>query len=523
MKPNIFVSYSRREVGFVDDLTQSLETNGFNVWLDYRSLVPGTPWAVQIDRGLADTEVIVLVVSRASLASKYVEMEWRRILTENKRVILAIFEAVDLPKELEKFEWVDFRGNYKKALAELFFQLENPIKEKRTAPQWGFKIPGIVWLAFGLSVVTAFYSLSAAWSVFVPWFLLPLPYRILKRNFNFTQVQTALWILPLALLLTSATIKDNDDAVVLFAAAFKSLGFVIPLVLILRSKGMQRWGKPEATMPKFANPYKPDAVIPKSTSFFIDHVPQDRMVAAEMTRVFEKHGHKQAVDIHSAQAVIALLSSYKTDTEANPESQVVFPVLIQSVEPSQKLSRIQWIDFSSGVRSLDAMARLLSDPAKLLKALGIRPLGNQLILPPIIMVARYFIILLGIFTAGALMQYLYDSSTEFVSVMSDEQANSMIGNFLIDLLMIAALTFFMVRHLTARKGWFASFRNFSLGLLFMGFLVFYPLMVEVPQGTSGSFSIIYPIYMYAIGGAAMTATLFLRYADARRWFPAKTK
>jgi hypothetical protein len=394
MKPNIFISYSRREVGFVDDLTQSLETNGFKVWLDYRSLVPGTPWAVQIDQGLAETEVIVLVVSKASLASKYVEMEWRRVLTEKKRVILAIFEAVDLPKELEPFEWVDFRGNYKKALAELFSQLEKPIREKHAVPQWGFKAPGIVWLAFGLSVVVAMYSFSAAWSVFVPWFLVPLPYRIFKRNFNFTQVQTALWILPIALLLTAATIQDENDSYAVFSAAFNSLWFVIPLVLALRSRGMQRWGKPEATMPKFANLYKPDAVPPRSTTFFIDHAPQDRKVAAEMTRVFEKHGHKRAADMSSAQAVIALLSIYKTDTEANPESQVVFPVLIQSVEPSQKLSRIQWVDFSSGVRNLDAMARLLPEPAKLLKALGIRPLGNQLILPPIIMTARYFMILL---------------------------------------------------------------------------------------------------------------------------------
>ena len=72
MKPNIFMSYSRREVGFVDDLTQRLEKDGFKVWLDYRSLVPGTPWAGQIEQGLAESEVILLVVSKSSMASKYV-------------------------------------------------------------------------------------------------------------------------------------------------------------------------------------------------------------------------------------------------------------------------------------------------------------------------------------------------------------------------------------------------------------------------------------------------------------------
>jgi hypothetical protein len=532
MKPNIFMSYSRREVGFVDDLTQRLEKNGFKVWLDYRSLVPGTPWARQLDQGLEESEVILLVVSKASMASKYVELEWRRVLKENKRVILVIFEAVDLPKELEQFEWVDFRGNYKKGLAELFSQLEKPIKEKHRAPEWGFKVPGIVWIAFGLSVIVAIYSLSVAWSLFVPWFLVPLPYRIFKRNFNFTQVQTALWILPIALMLTGAAVSDEKESSSLFNAAFISLWFIIPLFLVLRSQGMQRWGKPEATMPKFANPYKPDTTTPKPVSFFIDHASQDGKIAEEMTRVFEKYGHKRAADIHSAQAVIVLLSIYKTDTEANPENQVVFPVLIQTVQPSQKLSRIQWVDFRNGVRNLDAMACLLAEPPKLLKALGIRPLGNQVVLPQIIMVARYFLILLGIFTAGAVWQYLYASSVVLVKVISDERAGSMVLSYIFNLLLIGALTFFMVRHLTGRKGWFASFRNFSIGLLLMGFLVFYPAVVdinttdalaEVGQNVETNSVILYPVIMYVLGGAGMTVFLFRRYTDARRWFPAKIK
>src|SRR5574341_1289311 len=170
MKPNIFMSYSRREVGFVDDLTQRLEKEGYHVWLDYRSLAPGTPWAEQIDRGVDESQVILLVVSKASIASQYVEMEWRRVLTEkNKRIILLIFEAVDLPPELEWFEWVDFRGNYDAGIKELCGQLDAPVVEEHPAPETGFKIPSIVWRAFGLSLITAVLSLKAWWSLFVPY------------------------------------------------------------------------------------------------------------------------------------------------------------------------------------------------------------------------------------------------------------------------------------------------------------------------------------------------------------------
>ena len=82
MKPNVFMSYSRREVGFVDQLTNRLEAEGFHVWLDYRSLIPGSPWKDQIEQGLDESEVILLVVSKESIASKYVELEWRRVIQE---------------------------------------------------------------------------------------------------------------------------------------------------------------------------------------------------------------------------------------------------------------------------------------------------------------------------------------------------------------------------------------------------------------------------------------------------------
>ena len=132
MTEKIFMSYSRRELGFVDDLVSKLESK-YNVWLDYRVLIPGTPWAGQIEKGLKEADTVLLVVSKASLASEFVALEWRHFLETNKRVILLIFEAVDVPTELEKYEWVDFRGNYKAGLKELLVQIEQPVQKEPEA------------------------------------------------------------------------------------------------------------------------------------------------------------------------------------------------------------------------------------------------------------------------------------------------------------------------------------------------------------------------------------------------------
>jgi len=84
MSKRIFISYSRREIGFVDALVDQLESKGNQVWLDYRSLIPGTPWLDQIHRGIEEADVLLLVVSKASLASQNVEVEWKSVLHQRQ-------------------------------------------------------------------------------------------------------------------------------------------------------------------------------------------------------------------------------------------------------------------------------------------------------------------------------------------------------------------------------------------------------------------------------------------------------
>ena len=262
MTKNIFMSYSRRELGFVDDLVNKLEEKEYTIWLDYRSLVPGKLWEEQIYQGIKNADVVLLVVSKASMSSENVGMEWKRVLEQNKRIILLIFEAVDLPAELEKFEWVDFRGSYKSALQELDRQLQTPTQEEHPAPQTGFKVPLIVWVAFALSVVTAVMSIGALWTLFIPFFLLTLPYRIFKRNFRYLYIEASLIMLPLALYLTSQFTASDNTSYITESLSMASIPVVVALWVVLRSAGMQRWGKPEAIRPYTSDRPMPEYPVP---------------------------------------------------------------------------------------------------------------------------------------------------------------------------------------------------------------------------------------------------------------------
>ena len=530
MKPNIFMSYSRREVGFVDDLTHRLEKEGFKIWLDYRSLVPGTAWAGQIDKGLDESQVILLVVSKASMASKYVELEWRRVIKETRRIVLVIFEAVDLPKELEQYEWVDFRGNYEAGIKELVAQLQAPVQEDHPVPETGFKIPALVWVAIGLSAIVSIFSIGSFWTIFLPWLLIPLPYRILKRSFNFTMVQAALVFLPFALYITSWITTNDDLGIEIEQFSYISAVFSILLIFILRSPALQRWGKPEATMPRFANLYRPDNPKPKPVSFFVDHAEQDRLAADELTRVLKKYGHPQADDIQSAQAVFVLCSHFKNDTQADPQKQVVFPVILQGVDIAPAISKVQWIDFRAGLRNLDAIAQLLPEPDRLLQALGVRPTGNNLLLPPVIQYLVYFVASLAVFTIGLWLPYFYQYIDDILSI---EGLGSILAGLAISLIVFGVLCYFMVKGIVNRRGLFASLWMIVLGIIVLGVLVFVQDELNLAfLDTVGSLSDLndfrggstdYPPFIYGIGTLVMAIFMAIRFRDVRLWFPAKAK
>src|ERR1043165_9016615 len=112
MSHSVFISYCRHESPFVDILLATLEDAGVDVWLDYRSLVPGKSWQEQILQGIHQADIFLLVVSKEALESTNVALEYQQALTERKRIILIIFEAAPLPSSLQSCEWIDFHKSF---------------------------------------------------------------------------------------------------------------------------------------------------------------------------------------------------------------------------------------------------------------------------------------------------------------------------------------------------------------------------------------------------------------------------
>lgn len=302
------------------------------------------------------------------------------------------------------------------------------------------------------------------------------------------------------------------------------------LFFLIRSPAMQRWGKPEANMRKFANPYKVDNITPTPVSFFVDYVVQDRHAAEDLIAALKHQGHTQADDIHKAEAVFVLISHFKSDTEADPEKQVVFPVIIQAnPNMAEKLSKLQWIDFRPGVRKLDVIAKLLPEPSKLLKALGMRPVSSQTVYSPIITTMYYFLIFLGAFTIGSSYKYFATSLDALLS-LSDNMFGNVFFGLILHAIVFLVLLYFMLRGITRRIGWFASFKWVVAGFVAIGILTFWQYSLSVnadaelqAAGTNLQTSLVsfLPFFIYFLGIIAMALFFFLNRRDIKRWFPAK--
>lgn len=98
--PDIFISYSRRNKEFVKQLHQSLVENGRDVWVDWEDIPITADWWQEIRTGIDASDVVVFIISQASLESAVCTMEVAHALRQHKHFIPLV---VSEPDEVQAF------------------------------------------------------------------------------------------------------------------------------------------------------------------------------------------------------------------------------------------------------------------------------------------------------------------------------------------------------------------------------------------------------------------------------------
>jgi hypothetical protein len=140
---DVFISYAHADRDWVRSLAADLLRAGLKVGFDEWSVEPGDALPHRLDE-LLKSRHGVLVVSPASLASKWVREEYAAMLTRTvagkRRLIPVLLKDAELPPLLASRVYVDFRDaagvDYEAKLAELVRALtgqaaEGPSEDNR--------------------------------------------------------------------------------------------------------------------------------------------------------------------------------------------------------------------------------------------------------------------------------------------------------------------------------------------------------------------------------------------------------
>lgn len=123
----IFISYSSREYSFAYKIYSDLKRIGFDLWLDKKDIHAGRNWSDEINRGLQECDIMILIVSPLAIASTHVNDEWQAFHDAKKKIIPIIYQEIDenlYHFQLRRLQRIDFiKTEYSNALQHLVSEL----------------------------------------------------------------------------------------------------------------------------------------------------------------------------------------------------------------------------------------------------------------------------------------------------------------------------------------------------------------------------------------------------------------
>lgn len=106
----VFISYGRSSWdAYVVPLIKKLHNNGVSVWVDQYLIEGGQNWQDEINRALETCDRMILCVTKKSLESQYVKMEYRYFFNHKKLLIPLLCEQTDLHPELEGIQYTLYK------------------------------------------------------------------------------------------------------------------------------------------------------------------------------------------------------------------------------------------------------------------------------------------------------------------------------------------------------------------------------------------------------------------------------
>jgi formylglycine-generating enzyme required for sulfatase activity len=110
-KLRVFISYSRKDEDFAQELLAGLEMAGFEPYLDKHDIAAGEDWETRLGRLIEAADTVVYVISPDAVASERCAWEVERTVTLKKRLLPIVWRRVDeaqVPPRLKQLNYLFF-------------------------------------------------------------------------------------------------------------------------------------------------------------------------------------------------------------------------------------------------------------------------------------------------------------------------------------------------------------------------------------------------------------------------------
>ena len=107
--PAVFISYSREDLEPAVRLEQALKDQGLKPWRDQESLYAGQQWPKAIGDAISSNDFLLLLWSRNSAESHFVEFEWTTAIALRKTIIPCLLDETPLVPALISFNGIPMR------------------------------------------------------------------------------------------------------------------------------------------------------------------------------------------------------------------------------------------------------------------------------------------------------------------------------------------------------------------------------------------------------------------------------
>ena len=124
----VFLSYAQPAEDVARDIAEALRTAGLHVWFAEWELAAGDSIAERIDAGLAASDVLVVLLSPAAVASRWVDQELcaarsREVRDRAIAAVPALIGDCEIPRPLSKRAYLDLRSDREAGIHRLISQL----------------------------------------------------------------------------------------------------------------------------------------------------------------------------------------------------------------------------------------------------------------------------------------------------------------------------------------------------------------------------------------------------------------